>query len=83
MADRTVEPEPPRAWRQSAVARLLRLLLKAGVAALLAGLCAIAPLSTWAPHWLSQVQGAVAILALLCYLGKLLYDTLFFDHYRL
>ena len=30
----------------------------------------------------AQVQAPLTGLVLICYLGKLLYDTLFYDHYR-
>ncbi len=34
------------------------------------------------PPWLVKLQMPVTIVLLICYLGKLLYDTLFYDHYR-
>jgi uncharacterized membrane protein len=33
------------------------------------------------PQWLSKVQVPVVIFVFICYIGKLLYDTLFYDHY--
>jgi len=35
------------------------------------------------PAWLSTVQAPVVVFVLVCYIGKLLYDTLFYDHYLL
>ena len=57
-------------------------LAKSAFAILLASACAIIPLAEWAPIWLTQVQAPLTGLVLICYLGKLLYDTLFYDHYR-
>jgi hypothetical protein len=34
------------------------------------------------PAWLDQLQQPIVAFVLICYIGKLLYDTLFFDHYR-
>ena len=34
------------------------------------------------PAWVAQVQMPLTILVLVCYSGKLLYDTLFYDHYQ-
>jgi hypothetical protein len=62
--------------------RLSRVLLRATVAALLAMFCAVAPLAEWAPGWVQQVQAPVAVVVLICYCGKVLYDTFFFDHFR-
>ena len=33
------------------------------------------------PAWLDQLQQPIVVFVLICYIGKLLYDTLFFDHY--
>jgi fumarate reductase subunit C len=34
------------------------------------------------PAWLDQVQQPIVVFVLVCYIGKLLYDTLFYDHYQ-
>lgn len=63
-------------------ARILAAVVKAAFAILLAMICAVLPLYEWAPVWFISVQLPVTSLVLVCYLGKLLYDTLFYDHYR-
>ena len=45
-------------------------------------LCAVAPLAALVPLGVVQAQVPVIMLILLCYLGKLLIDTLFYDHFR-
>lgn len=62
--------------------RWLKALVKAVVAVLLALLCATAPLAEWTPPWFIQLQALVVLFVLVCYLGKLMYDTLFYDHYH-
>jgi hypothetical protein len=57
-------------------------IVKGAFAVLLAAACALLPLAEWVPFWLVQVQVPFTGLLLVCYLGKLLYDTLFYDHYR-
>jgi hypothetical protein len=61
---------------------LTRTLLKASVAILLAMMCAVLPLSEWAPIWFIKIQLPATGIVLVCYLGKLLYDTLFYDRYH-
>jgi len=36
------------------------------------------PLPLWTPQWVVWVQVPLAVFLLVCYLGKLLYDTLFY-----
>lgn len=62
--------------------RLLRLLVKVVVAAVLGFLCAVVPLAAWMPPWLAGVQTPLVAVLLVVYCGKLLYDTFFYDHYR-
>ena len=62
--------------------RLVWVLLKALAAALIATVCAVIPLRDLAPGWFMPVQVPFVMFALTCYLGKLMYDTLFFDHFR-
>jgi len=62
--------------------RLGSLVIKAVVAMAMALLCAIAPLAAVVPIGIVQAQVPVIMLILLCYLGKLLIDTLFYDRFR-
>ncbi len=59
------------------------LIVRAVIASLLAWVLATVPLPIVPAHlWLSFVQVPVAVLVLICYIGKLLIDTFYFDHYR-
>ena len=62
--------------------RLGALVIKSAVAVAMALLCAIAPLAALVPVEIVQAQVPVIMLILLCYLGKLLIDTLFYDRFR-
>lgn len=75
MAPRATHPVESRArlWR--------RLLARFAAAILLGTICATVPLADWAPHWLGRVQMPVAVLGVVIYCGKTLYDTLFYDHF--
>jgi hypothetical protein len=64
------------------MSRLPGLVVKAFFAVALALLCAVAPLAQVLPAGFAQAQVPVVMLILLCFLGKLLIDTFFFDHYR-
>ena len=58
-------------------------IVRAVIATIVAWVLATAPLpSMTAQTWVAYVQVPVAIFLLICYLGKLLIDTFFFDHYR-
>ncbi len=59
-----------------------RLLLRMAAAILFGAICATMPLADWAPHWVGRLQMPLAIFAVIAYVGKLLYDTLFFDHFQ-
>lgn len=62
--------------------RLKRLLVRFLVIAIIVSVITVIPIEwSW---WLSQSQIGAAALAflLVCTLGALLYDTLFYDHYR-
>ncbi len=54
---------------------------KALAALALAMVCAVLPLAEWAPLWFLKIQLPITSFVLVCYLGKLLYDTFFYDHY--
>ena len=43
---------------------------------------AVLPLPFWTPRWFELFQVPVVVMLFIMYLGKLLYDTLFFDQYR-
>lgn len=62
--------------------RLVGFFIRVLVAMLMAALCAVAPLAVLVPVGVVQAQGPVIMLLLLCYIGKLLIDTFFYDHYR-
>lgn len=47
----------------------------------LATIIILVPCSAWSPDIFTWVQVPLAVLFLVIYLGVLLYDTLFFDHY--
>jgi len=51
------------------------------LATALAFLIMALPLPESFPVWLDAVWMPAIIFVLLCYTGKLLYDTLFYDHY--
>ncbi len=62
--------------------RILRALGRLMAAAALAVVITLLPQPGSLPSWLEAVWMPVVIFLLLCYTGKLLYDTLFYDHYR-
>ena len=55
--------------------------IRALIATALALAIMLVPLLWWTPAWLAYVQTPAAVFLLICYLGKLLYDTLFYDRY--
>ncbi len=61
--------------------RLQRMLVRILVAAALALFVMLVPLP-WLGPVVGALQGPVAVVLFVCFLGKLLYDTLFYDHYR-
>ena len=52
------------------------------LATLLALAAMLLPAPAGAPSWLASALPALAVFLLVCYIGKLLYDTLFYDHFR-
>ncbi len=63
--------------------RLRSLAIRVVIATLLAWLLATAPLPQIAPQtWFAFIQVPFAIFTLICYIGKLMFDTLFYDHYK-
>ncbi len=41
-----------------------------------------APLPWFTPRWFTYFQVPAGVFLLVCYMGVLIYDTLFFDQYR-
>lgn len=58
--------------------RLRRLLVRLMLAVVAAGMLLVVPL----PELLAGVALPFAVTALVCAMGKALYDTLFYDHYQ-
>ncbi len=59
------------------------LILRAAIATAVAWILASAPLPRIAAHtWFAFVQVPVVIFLLICYIGKLLIDTFFYNRYR-
>lgn len=54
-------------------------LLRAVIASLVAVVVILVPLPVWTPDWFVWFQVPIVLLLLICYLGKLLFDTLFYD----
>jgi hypothetical protein len=53
------------------------------MAGLVAWFIATVPLPTIAPNtWFAYIKVPIVVFILICYLGKLLFDTFFFDHYK-
>ncbi len=76
-------------WRAATATKTSRashwrgLVFRVAAASLIAWLIASAPVPRIEPYmWFAYVQVPIAIFLLICYLGKLLIDTFFFDHYR-
>lgn len=62
-------------WRSFVIRSLM--------AALVAWIVASVPLPAIAPHiWFAFVQVPIAIFLLICYIGKLMLDTFFYDRYK-
>jgi len=61
---------------------LVRLLIRILMAVVIAVLVMLLPIPAPAPAWLPEWHVPIVVVLLVCYIGKLLYDTLFYDHYR-
>lgn len=55
-----------------------RVLLRAALALGIALAALMLPLPRWTPAWMVWVHVPLVVFAFVCYLGKLLYDTLFY-----
>lgn len=63
--------------------RLKILFVRSCIASLIAWLLTTVPLGEIAPRtWFAFVQVPIVIFFLICYIGKLLIDTFFYDHYQ-
>jgi uncharacterized integral membrane protein len=59
------------------------LIVRAVIASLVAWVLASVPVPVVPSDlWVAYVQVPLVIFVLICYIGKLLIDTLFYDHYR-
>ncbi|MDE3088100.1 MAG: hypothetical protein KGJ80_01785 [Chloroflexota bacterium] len=59
------------------------LLIRVVIATLIAWLLATVPLPSVAPQtWFAFIQVPVVVFFLICYFGKLLIDTFFYDRYN-
>jgi hypothetical protein len=57
------------------------LLVRVLIALALAVIIMLLPPPQGFPAWVGKVQQPLAAFLLVCYIGKLLYDTLFYDRY--
>jgi hypothetical protein len=62
--------------------RLRRFVERAALAAAILFVVVVLPLPFWTPRWFELFQVPVAVMLFIMYLGKLLYDTLFYDRYQ-
>lgn len=59
------------------------LIVRALIATVIAWILATAPLPGFLPRtWFVQIQVAIVAFLLICYIGKLMIDTFFYDHYK-
>lgn len=61
--------------------KLRRFLKHLLIAVALAIVIALAPLPVWTPKWFAYVQVPIVMFFLVCYMGKLLLDTFFYDRH--
>lgn len=61
--------------------RWRRFLERAALAGAIFFVIAVAPLPFWTPRVFELFQVPVMVMLFIMYLGKLLYDTFFFDRY--
>ena len=63
--------------------RLTALISQSVFAALVAWFILTAPLPAIAPNtWFAYLKVPIVVFILICYMGKLLFDTFFYDHYK-
>jgi hypothetical protein len=59
-----------------------RFLERAALAAAIFFVVAVVPLPFWTPRWFELFQVPVVVMLFIMYIGKLLYDTFFFDQFQ-
>lgn len=62
--------------------RLRWFLERFAIAAAVFFVIVVFPLPFWTPKWFELFQVPVAVMLFIIYLGKLLFDTFFYDQYR-
>lgn len=63
--------------------RVQTLIVRSIIASLIAWILTSVPLAEIAPRtWFAFVQVPIVIFLLICYIGKLLIDTFFYNHYQ-
>jgi hypothetical protein len=63
--------------------RLQALAVRVAIATLIAWILATMPLPQLAPQTIvAFIQVPIIIFGLICYIGKLIIDTFFYDHYQ-
>ncbi len=64
-------------------ARWRSLIVRAVIASVVAWILATVPVPAVPSHmWVAYVQVPIVIFLFICYMGKLVIDTLFYDRYR-
>ena len=63
--------------------KLMYVVVRALTAVLLAIVIILLPPVERLPVWLAHAEVGIVVFLLVCYIGKLLYDTLFYDRYTL
>jgi hypothetical protein len=63
-------------WR-----RIVQMLVRIALASAVAVIVIILPPPAALPAWVELVWTPMVVFVLVCYMGKLLYDTFFFDRY--
>ncbi len=59
------------------------LIVRSLIAGIVAWVLATVPVPNVAPYnWVAYVQVPIVIFMLICYIGKLLIDTFFYNHYQ-
>lgn len=70
-------------FRSAMFTRLRSIVLRVVIATLIAWIIAIIPIPAFAPHtWFVFVQVPIVVFFLICYIGKLIVDTFFYNHYQ-
>jgi hypothetical protein len=62
--------------------RIVQVVVRILLATMVAVIVMMLPPPSGFPAWMGRVETPIVVLGLVCYIGKLLYDTLFYNHYR-